>query len=135
MRLYDGVGLAFGPTTGNGYYYDFDLAEPIREEDFPRIEAEMAVGLPPAALVARAADYDGIAVRSASKVTADWHGWLHHTYEEPPTRAPLPKKTWEKPHSPNMTGTPEAYRPKGSLARDGVRAKATGDYEAWSPEG
>ena len=42
MRLYDGVGLAFGPTTGNGYYYDFDLAEPIREEDFPRIEAEMA---------------------------------------------------------------------------------------------
>ena len=71
----------------------------------------------------------------ASKVTADWHGWLHHTYEEPPTRAPLPKKTWEKPHSPNMTGTPEAYRPKGSLARDGVRAKATGDYEAWSPEG
>ncbi|WP_437186420.1 threonine--tRNA ligase [Planctomicrobium sp. SH668] len=41
MRLYDGVGLAFGPTTGNGFYYDFDLATPIREEDFPRIEAEM----------------------------------------------------------------------------------------------
>jgi threonyl-tRNA synthetase len=42
MRLYDGVGLAFGPTTGNGYYYDFDLAQKISEEDFPRIEAEMA---------------------------------------------------------------------------------------------
>ncbi|MGD9857489.1 MAG: threonine--tRNA ligase [Planctomycetaceae bacterium] len=41
MRLYEGVGLAFGPTTGNGYYYDFDLATPISEEDFPRIEAEM----------------------------------------------------------------------------------------------
>jgi len=41
MRLYDGVGLAFGPTTGNGFYYDFDLETPIREEDFPRIEAEM----------------------------------------------------------------------------------------------
>ncbi len=41
MRLYDGVGLAFGPTTGNGFYYDFDLATPIREEDFPKIEAEM----------------------------------------------------------------------------------------------
>lgn len=41
MRLYPGVGLAFGPTTGNGYYYDFDLATPISEEDFPRIEAEM----------------------------------------------------------------------------------------------
>lgn len=42
MRLYDGVGLAFGPTTGNGFYYDFDLESPISEEDFPRIEAEMA---------------------------------------------------------------------------------------------
>ncbi len=41
MRLYDGVGLAFGPTTGNGFYYDFDLATPISEEDFPKIEAEM----------------------------------------------------------------------------------------------
>ncbi|MEW4526320.1 threonine--tRNA ligase [Maioricimonas sp. JC845] len=41
MRLYDGVGLAFGPTTGNGFYYDFDLEHPISEEDFPRIEAEM----------------------------------------------------------------------------------------------
>lgn len=42
MRLYEGVGLAFGPTTGNGFYYDFDLEQPISEEDFPRIEAEMA---------------------------------------------------------------------------------------------
>jgi threonyl-tRNA synthetase len=42
MRLYEGVGLAFGPTTGNGYYYDFDLATKISEEDFPRIEQEMA---------------------------------------------------------------------------------------------
>ncbi|TWT49874.1 Threonine--tRNA ligase [Thalassoglobus neptunius] len=41
MRLFDGVGLAFGPTTGNGFYYDFDLETPISEEDFPRIEAEM----------------------------------------------------------------------------------------------
>lgn len=41
MRLFDGVGLAFGPTTGNGFYYDFDLQTPISEEDFPRIEAEM----------------------------------------------------------------------------------------------
>lgn len=41
MRLYEGTGLAFGPTTGNGFYYDFDLETPISEEDFPRIEAEM----------------------------------------------------------------------------------------------
>lgn len=41
MRLFEGVGLAFGPTTGSGYYYDFDSKTPISEEDFPRIEAEM----------------------------------------------------------------------------------------------
>jgi len=41
MRCFEGVGLAFGPTTGNGFYYDFDLETPISEEDFPRIEAEM----------------------------------------------------------------------------------------------
>ena len=41
MRVYPGVGLAFGPTTGQGFYYDFDLQDRIREEDFPRIEAEM----------------------------------------------------------------------------------------------
>ena len=41
MRLYEGVGLAFGPVRGNTFYYDFDLATPIREDDFPKIEAEM----------------------------------------------------------------------------------------------
>ena len=41
MRLYSGVGLAFGPTIDNGYYYDFELDEPISEEDFERIEQEM----------------------------------------------------------------------------------------------
>ncbi|WP_149498336.1 threonine--tRNA ligase [Roseiconus lacunae] len=41
MRLYDGVSLAFGPTTEGGFYYDFDLDVPVREEDFPKIEAEM----------------------------------------------------------------------------------------------
>ena len=41
MRLYEGVSLAFGPTTSGGFYYDFDLPEKISEEDFPKIEAEM----------------------------------------------------------------------------------------------
>jgi threonyl-tRNA synthetase len=41
MRLFPGVQLAFGPPLENGYYYDIDSPTPIREEDFPRIEAEM----------------------------------------------------------------------------------------------
>jgi threonyl-tRNA synthetase len=41
MRLFPGVQLAFGPATEAGFYYDIDSPSPIREEDFPRIEAEM----------------------------------------------------------------------------------------------
>ncbi|MEQ8209427.1 MAG: threonine--tRNA ligase [Lacipirellulaceae bacterium] len=41
MRLFEGVSLAFGPVTGNGFYYDFHLGHPLSEEDFAKIEAEM----------------------------------------------------------------------------------------------
>jgi threonyl-tRNA synthetase len=41
MRLFPGTQLAFGPALANGFYYDIDSPTPIREEDFPRIEAEM----------------------------------------------------------------------------------------------
>ncbi|MEM8987005.1 MAG: NADH:ubiquinone oxidoreductase subunit NDUFA12 [Pseudomonadota bacterium] len=77
--------------------------------------------------------YHGVA--EASRVPPDWHGWLHHTFEAPPTEAPLKRQKFEQDHMPNMTGTPLAWRPKGSLARGGERVKATGDYEAWSPDG
>src|SRR5262245_26631536 len=39
LRLFPGAQLAFGPTIENGFYYDVDSDPPIREEDFPRIEA------------------------------------------------------------------------------------------------
>jgi threonyl-tRNA synthetase len=42
MRLYPNVKLAFGPTTENGFYYDIDVDPPIKEDEFPKIEAEMA---------------------------------------------------------------------------------------------
>lgn len=70
----------------------------------------------------------------ASRVPPEWHGWLHHTFQEPPTVDPLPIKPWEKEHRPNMTGTPAAYHPPGSLAASGMHAPATGDYESWKPE-
>ena len=69
-----------------------------------------------------------------SRVPADWHGWLHYTIEQPPTKAPLKRQPWELDHKPNLTGTIYAYHPKGSLWREGPRAEATGDYEAWKPE-
>lgn len=68
----------------------------------------------------------------ASRVGPEWHGWLHHTWDEPPTKAPLVRKAWEKPHLPNLTGTAEAYAPAGSLRRPVPKARS--DYEAWTPE-
>lgn len=70
----------------------------------------------------------------ASRVPPDWHGWMHHTYAEPPTKAPLKTKAFEAPHQPNLTGTSGAYRPEGSLSKSGERPPATGDYQAWKPE-
>ena len=68
----------------------------------------------------------------ATRVNADWHGWLHHSWDETPEARPLAHKTWEKPHQENLTGTALAYAPAGSLRRPDPVARQ--DYEAWSPE-
>lgn len=68
----------------------------------------------------------------ASRVDPEWHGWLHHTWTEPPTKSPLKRKAWEKPHVENLTGTPAAYAPPGSIRR--AEPVARSDYEAWQPE-
>lgn len=68
----------------------------------------------------------------ASRISPEWHGWLHHTWNEAPTEQPLPRKAWEQPHKPNLTGTPAAYVPEGSLMR-GQPAQRR-DYDAWQPE-
>lgn len=76
--------------------------------------------------------YNGVA--DASAVSPDWHGWLHHTFDDVPEDGVLPRQKWEKDHKPNMTGTAGAYHPPGSLLSSTPRAKTGGDYEAWSPE-
>jgi NADH:ubiquinone oxidoreductase subunit len=75
--------------------------------------------------------YNGYA--EATKVPPSWHGWLHHTVDVAPTEETYTPREWEKPHRPNMTGTPAAYRPSGSTLASGRRPKATGDYQPWTP--
>jgi NADH:ubiquinone oxidoreductase subunit len=65
-------------------------------------------------------------------VPAEWHGWLHHTFDENPAEKPLAHKAWEKPHHDNLTGTALAYAPAGSIRRDHPAGRR--DYEAWQPE-
>ena len=88
-------------------------------------ERRIRPGRRPRRWVAYVADVD------ASVVPPEWHAWLHYT-----TDAPLPdtgRRPWQKPHHANATGTPLSYRPPGHDYQGGQRARATGDYEAWTP--
>lgn len=77
--------------------------------------------------------YNGI--NDSSRIPPEWYLWLHKTRDVPPTEAPLPVKTWEKPWRPNPTGTGAAELPAGSLMAKGHRQTSmSGDYSAWSPE-
>ena len=40
-KLHPDVKVAIGPPVENGFYYDFEFPEPIREDELERIEAEM----------------------------------------------------------------------------------------------
>lgn len=76
--------------------------------------------------------YRGLA--EPSKVPAEWHGWLHHTMQNPPSIEPVKKWPWEKNHLPNLTGTPYAYRPSGHYFSSGENRPATKGYVAWKPQ-
>ncbi|MEE9329794.1 MAG: NADH:ubiquinone oxidoreductase subunit NDUFA12 [Parvularculaceae bacterium] len=83
--------------------------------------------------------YHGVV--DGSRIPPDWHGWLHHNSAEPPTISPLKRQHFELDHLPNMSGTPLAYHPTGSLEliRSGQKALSKDggvgqDYEAWSPD-
>jgi NADH:ubiquinone oxidoreductase subunit len=70
----------------------------------------------------------------ASRIPPDWYSWMHHQIDGPPDESlPPPPKFLREP-TPNLTGTPLAYRPSGALERGAQRAAASGDYEAWTPD-
>lgn len=76
--------------------------------------------------------YAGYAEGSATP--PGWYGWLHHTVDLPPSQEDYAAREWQARYLPNLTGTPQAWRPPGSSLAAGTRPPATGDYEAWKPE-
>ena len=74
--------------------------------------------------------YKGVA--EASKVPAEWHGWLHYTSDILPS-VNAAKQPWQKEHIPNLTGTAGAYAPSGHIGSGSPRAKSAADYDAWTP--
>lgn len=75
--------------------------------------------------------YNGEA--DASAIQADWHGWMHHRVDTPPSEDTYEARAWQLAHKANMTGTGAAYRPQGSILTPESRPNATGDYDAWTP--
>lgn len=73
--------------------------------------------------------YDGD--MEASRVSPEWHGWLHHTFDHPPTVKPFVRNSWETPHQKNMTGSISAYFPDGSLRASNTVSRK--DYSPWIP--
>ncbi|MES2984002.1 MAG: NADH:ubiquinone oxidoreductase subunit NDUFA12 [Pseudomonadota bacterium] len=71
-------------------------------------------------------------VPEASKVPAQWHGWLHYTLDAPLSETK--QYNWQKNHVPNLTGTTGRYLPPGHISKAGTRAAAAADYEPWSPQ-
>ena len=70
----------------------------------------------------------------ASRIPPDWYAWIHKQIDDLPDKALPPPAKFQKPPTPNRTGTAEAYRPTGALERGGQRQAASGDYEAWTPD-
>jgi NADH:ubiquinone oxidoreductase subunit len=68
----------------------------------------------------------------ASRVPPEWHGWLHGATDLTPDELP-PARSWEREPTPNLTGSDGAYLPPGASGDGSRRARATGDYQAWSP--
>ncbi len=67
----------------------------------------------------------------ATRISPDWHGWLHHTFDNIPGKTPLAHKSWEKPHIENQTAI-DPYRPAGSMLSP--RPVQFSDYDSWQPE-
>jgi NADH:ubiquinone oxidoreductase subunit len=71
--------------------------------------------------------YKGLA--EASKIPADWHGWMHYKNSEPPEVKK--KHYWERQHQPNLTGTAARYLPKGSIGKRTLAEELS--YQPWVP--
>ena len=69
-----------------------------------------------------------------SRVPPEWYAWLTRQIDDVPDKALPPAPKFLKAHVPNLTGTPQAYRPSGALERGGRRQAASGDYQPWIPD-
>lgn len=121
-----------GPTWGTRFTTRFHGEEVGRDAEGNRYFRKAGKGGGPGNGERRWVIYNG--TNEASRVPPEWHGWLHKSTDVLPSESSLPRKAWEKPHRANLSGTAGAWHRPGALTTDAPRARATGDYEAWSPD-
>lgn len=117
-----------GATVGTRFF-TWRNGKRVGEDEFGNVYYEGGItsfGLPRRWVI-----YSGYA--EASAIPAGWHGWMHHRTDVPPSREDYKPREWQRAHRPNLTGSPQAYRPPGSIAVKGERPTVTGDYDAWTP--
>lgn len=112
--------------------YTERYGEYVGEDDFGNKYYYDTRRLGPAGKPRRWVVYQGVA--DGSKIPPEWYGWLHYITDVPPSREDYRARPWEKPHVPNLTGTPGAYRPPGSLIGQNRRIRTQGDYQPWEAE-
>ena len=61
----------------------------------------------------------------ASKISNEWFSWIHFTKNKMEINKKVKKYNWQKPHSPNKTGTSESYHPHKKS--DEIKKK----YSSW----
>lgn len=67
----------------------------------------------------------------ASKISPEWHGWLHYAHDKCPDIS-RQRFSWQKNHRRNLTGTERAYRPTG-WGRSGMLVLSP-TYQPWRPK-
>ena len=61
----------------------------------------------------------------ATKITADWYLWIHHTTDRIPDKSDT-KFKWQKKHQENQTGTNNSFKPI-RITKNSIKKK----YETW----
>ena len=64
----------------------------------------------------------------ATKITADWYLWMHHTTDIIPNEDDINKKkyNWQKDHQENQTGTQNSHKPI-KIKKEKINKR----YETW----
>jgi NADH:ubiquinone oxidoreductase subunit len=131
MSIFSEIFSWWGGNTWGTRLFTWRKGQLVGEDEFGNRYYVQRSGVGPLGVPSRWVIYRDLS--EASLVPPDWHGWLHHTVDVPPSEETYRPKAWQKAHQPNLTGTAGAYRPKGSILASGSRQPATGDYKAWKP--